>query len=262
MTCLTGGPTPCGAATGIPGPPATSSSPTCHARAALTKASPGTPWSTARPMTAAQPGTAHATTHPTRRHPTPPGSHAGSHRHPAQGGPEPTEAFDITAITSHPATAADTSQLAGSRSHRGHHSRQLLPRTPRSRSNDVRYSISLTCRNQHVCHAHIHSRAGILIQALSTSPVTFGNGLSPSLRWKIRSPNRRGEIGRAAVHRLRSECAVLRFSYRTRFLRVPGALSGTVRHGAALPTACMNVASEGQDLPGRRVSGALVSVPG
>jgi len=119
MTCLTGGLTPCGAATGIPGRPATSSSPTCRARAALTKASPGTPWSTARPTAAAQPGTAHATTRPTRRPPTPPGSQAGSHRHPAQGGPEPTEAFDITAITSHPATAADTSPLAGSRSHRG-----------------------------------------------------------------------------------------------------------------------------------------------
>ena len=119
MTCLTGGLTPCGAATGIPGRPATSSSPTCRARAVLTKASPGTPWSTARPMAAAQPGTGHATTRPTRRPPTPPGSQAGSHRHPTQGDPEPTEAFDITAITSHPATAADTSQLAGSRSHRG-----------------------------------------------------------------------------------------------------------------------------------------------
>ena len=118
MTCLTGGLTPCGAATGIPGRPATSSSPTCRARAALTKASPGTPWSTARPTAAAQPGTAHATTHPTRRPPTPPGSQAGSHRHPTQGDPAPTEAFGITAITSHPATAADTSRLAGSRSHR------------------------------------------------------------------------------------------------------------------------------------------------
>jgi hypothetical protein len=70
-------------------------------------------------MAAAQPGTAHATARPTRRPPTPPGSQAGSHRHPTQRDPEPTEAFDITAITSHPATAADTSQLAGSRSHRG-----------------------------------------------------------------------------------------------------------------------------------------------
>ena len=119
MTCLTGGLTPCGAATGIPGRSATSSSPTCRARAVLTKASPGTPWSTARPMAAAQPGTAHATTRPTRRPPTPLGSQAGSHRHPTQGDSEPTEAFDITAITSHPATAADTSRLAGSRSHRG-----------------------------------------------------------------------------------------------------------------------------------------------
>jgi hypothetical protein len=119
MTCLTGGRTPCGAATGIPGRPATSSSPTCRARAVLTKASPGTPWSGARPMAASQPGTAHATTRPTRRPPTPLGSQVGSRHHPAQGGPEPTEAFDITAITSHPATAADTSQLAGSRSHRG-----------------------------------------------------------------------------------------------------------------------------------------------
>jgi hypothetical protein len=119
MTCLAGGLTPCGAAMGIPGRPATSSSPTCRARAVLTKASPGTPWSTARPTAAAQPGTGHATTRPARRPPTPPGSQAGSHRHPTQGDPEPTEAFDITAITSHPATAADTSRLAGSRSHRG-----------------------------------------------------------------------------------------------------------------------------------------------
>jgi len=118
MTCLTGGLTPCGAATGIPGRPATSSSPTCRARAAPTKASPGTPWSAARPTAAAQPGTARATIRPTRRPPAPLGSQAGSHRHPTQGDPEPTEAFDITAITSHPATA-DTSQLAGSRSHRG-----------------------------------------------------------------------------------------------------------------------------------------------
>jgi hypothetical protein len=83
----------------------------------LTTASPGTPWSGARPMAAAQPSTARATTRPTRRPPTPLGSQAGSHRHPTQGDPEPTEAFDITAITSHPATAADTSRLAGSRSH-------------------------------------------------------------------------------------------------------------------------------------------------
>ena len=119
MTCLTGGRTPCGAATGIPGRPATSSSPTCRARAVLTKASPGTPWSTTRQTAAAQPGTARDTTRPTRRPPPPPGSQAGSHRHPTQGDPEPTEAVDITAITSHPATAADTSRLAGSRSHRG-----------------------------------------------------------------------------------------------------------------------------------------------
>ena len=119
MTCLTGGRTPCGAATGIPGRPATSSSPTCRARAVLTKASPGTPWSTARPTAAAQPGTARDTTRPTRGPPPPPGSRAGSHRHPTQGDPEPTEAFDSPAITSHPATAADTSRLAGSRSHRG-----------------------------------------------------------------------------------------------------------------------------------------------
>jgi hypothetical protein len=119
MTGLTGGLTPRGAATGIPGRPATSSSPTCRARAALTKASPGTPWSTARPTAAAQPGTAPATTRPTRRPPTPSASQAGSHRHPTQGNPETTEASDITAITSHPATAAETSQLAGSRSHGG-----------------------------------------------------------------------------------------------------------------------------------------------
>jgi hypothetical protein len=146
MTCLTGGLTPCSAATGIPGRPATSSSPTCRARAALTKASPGTPWSTARPTAAAQPGTAHATTRPTRGPPTPPGSQAGSHRHPTQGDPEPTEAFDITTITSHPATAADTSQLAGSRSHLGSALVSTPPRTPRSPSNDARYGISLTCR--------------------------------------------------------------------------------------------------------------------
>jgi hypothetical protein len=45
---------------------------------------------------------------------TPPdaaGNQAGSHRHPTQGDPEPAEAFDITAVTSHPATAADTSGL-------------------------------------------------------------------------------------------------------------------------------------------------------
>jgi hypothetical protein len=130
MSCLTGGRTPCSAATGIPGRPDTSSSPTCRARAVLTKASRGTPWSTARPMAAAQPGTAPATTRPTRRPPTPPGSQAGSHRHPTQGDPETTEAFDITAITSHPATAADTSQLAGARSHRGS---GLLPTLPADR---------------------------------------------------------------------------------------------------------------------------------
>jgi hypothetical protein len=119
MTCLTGGLTPCGAATGIPGRPATSSSPTCRARAALTKAFPRTPWSGARPTAAAQPGTAHGTTRPTRRPPAPPGSQAGSHRHPTQGNPEPTEAFDTPAVTRHSATVADASRRAGSRSHRG-----------------------------------------------------------------------------------------------------------------------------------------------
>ena len=135
MTCRTGGLTPCGAATGIPGRPATSSSPTCRARAVLTKASRGTPWSTARSMAAAQPGTARATTGPTRRPPTPLGSQVGSHRHPTQGDPEPTEAFDITAVTRHSATVADTSQLAGSRSHRGGQgfkSPQLHPKNSRS----------------------------------------------------------------------------------------------------------------------------------
>ena len=81
MTCLTGGRTPCSAATGIPGRPATSSSPTCRARAALTKASPDTPWSGARPTAAAQPGTARDTTRPTRHPPAPPGSQVGSHHH-------------------------------------------------------------------------------------------------------------------------------------------------------------------------------------
>ena len=60
MTCLTGGRTPCSAATGIPGRRATSLSPMCGAHAAPTKASPGTPWSGARPTAAAQPGTARA----------------------------------------------------------------------------------------------------------------------------------------------------------------------------------------------------------
>src|SRR4029077_7117790 len=53
---------------------------------------------------------------------TPPGAAGdpgGEPPSPDAGDPETTEAFDITAITSHPATAADTSQLAGSRSHRG-----------------------------------------------------------------------------------------------------------------------------------------------
>ena len=72
MTCLTGGLTPCSAATGIPGRPATSSSPTCRARAAPTKASPGTPWSGARRTAAAQPGTARGTTRMARRPPAPP----------------------------------------------------------------------------------------------------------------------------------------------------------------------------------------------
>jgi hypothetical protein len=119
MTCLTGGLTPCGAATGIPGRPATSSSPTCRARAVPTKASPGTPWSTARPMAAAQPGTARDTTRPTRRPPAPLGSQAGSHHHPTQGDPEPTEAFDTSVVTRHSATVADGSRQTGSRSHRG-----------------------------------------------------------------------------------------------------------------------------------------------
>jgi hypothetical protein len=119
MTCLTGGLTPCSAATGIPGPPATSSSPTCRARAAPTKAFPGTPWSGARQTAAAQPGTARDTTRPTRHPPAPPGSQAGSHHHPTQGDPEPTEAFDTPAVTRHSATVADGSRQTGSRSHRG-----------------------------------------------------------------------------------------------------------------------------------------------
>ena len=94
MTCLTGGLTPCSAATGIPGRPATSSSPTCRARAVLTKAFPGTPWSGARPTAAAQPGTARDTTRPTQGPPPALGSQAGSHRHPTQGDRGPTEAFD------------------------------------------------------------------------------------------------------------------------------------------------------------------------
>jgi hypothetical protein len=156
MTCLTGGLTPCGAATGIPGRPATSSSPTCRARAALTKASPGTPWSTARPTAAAQPGTAHATTRPTRRPPTPLGSQAGSHRHPAQGGPEPTEAFDITAITSHPATAADTSPLAGSRSHRG--SEHMSTPPPHAK---VPFQRCATASHSHADERMLNDRRGV-----------------------------------------------------------------------------------------------------
>jgi hypothetical protein len=123
MTCLTGGLTPCSAATGIPGRPDTSSSPTCRARAAPTKAFPGTPWSSARQTAAAQPGTARDTTRPTRRPPAPlgsqAGSQAGSHHHPTQGDPEPNEAFDTSAVTGHSATVADGSRQTGSRSHRG-----------------------------------------------------------------------------------------------------------------------------------------------
>lgn len=124
MNCPTGGLTPCSAATGIPGRPATSSSPTCRARAALTKASPGTPWSGARQAAAAQPGTARDTTRPTRRPPAPLGSQAGSHHHQTQGDPESTEAFDTSAATRHSATVADGSRQTGSRSHRG---AQALP---------------------------------------------------------------------------------------------------------------------------------------
>jgi hypothetical protein len=72
MTCLTGGPTPSSAATGIPGRPATSSSPTCVACAAPTKASSGTPWSTALQTAAAQPGTARSTTRPAQCPPASP----------------------------------------------------------------------------------------------------------------------------------------------------------------------------------------------
>jgi hypothetical protein len=72
MTCLTGGPTPSSVATGIPGRPATSSSPTCVACAAPTKASSGTPWSTALQTAAAQPGTARSTTRPAQCPPASP----------------------------------------------------------------------------------------------------------------------------------------------------------------------------------------------
>ena len=164
MTCLTGGLTPCGAATGIPGRPATSSSPTCRARAALTKAFPGTPWSGARPTAAAQPGTARATTRPTRRPPAPLGSQAGSHRHPAQGDPEPTEAFDITAITSHPATAADTSRLG------------RISFASRFRA---RYGISLTCRIECVASAHVYALTDMLMRGPA----------DPAALWRI--PGRR-----------------------------------------------------------------------
>ena len=119
MTCLTGGLTPCSAATGIPGRQATSSSPTCRAGAVLTKAFLGTPWSGARPTAAAQPGTARDTTRPTRHPPPPLGSQAGSHHHPTQGDREPTKAFDTPAVTRHSATVADGSRQTGSRSHRG-----------------------------------------------------------------------------------------------------------------------------------------------
>ena len=111
-----GGLTPCSAATGIPGRPDTSSSPTCRARAALTKAFPGTPWSSARQTAAARPGTARDTTRPTRLPPAPPESQVGSHHHPTQGDPEPTEAFDTPAVTRHPPTVADGSRQTGSRS--------------------------------------------------------------------------------------------------------------------------------------------------
>jgi hypothetical protein len=47
------------------------------------------------------------------------GSQVGSHRQPTQRDPESTEAFDTSAVTRHPATVADASRQAGSRSHRG-----------------------------------------------------------------------------------------------------------------------------------------------
>ena len=143
MTCLTGGRTPRGAATGIPGRPATSSSPTCRARAALTKASPGTPWSGARPTAAAQPGTARDTTRPTRRPPAPLGSQAGSHSHPTQGDPEATEAFDTSAVPGIQLqwpTVADRQDLVRMEVQ----ALACSSRTPRSGSNDARCGISLT----------------------------------------------------------------------------------------------------------------------
>ena len=72
MTCLTDGPIPSSAATGIPGRPATSSSPMCGAHAAPMKASSGTPWSGARQTAAPQPGTARSTTRPAQRLPASP----------------------------------------------------------------------------------------------------------------------------------------------------------------------------------------------
>ena len=128
MTCLTGGLTPCSAATGIPGRPATSSSPTCRAYAALTKAFPGTPWSGARPTAAAQPGTARDTTRPT------------------QGDREPTEAFDTSAVTRHSATVADACRQTGSRSHRGSELSSAPPPPAKPPSTWARCGISLTYR--------------------------------------------------------------------------------------------------------------------
>jgi hypothetical protein len=52
--------------------PATSSSPACPACAAPTKVSPGTPWSAARRIPAAQPGVVHGTARPTQRPPATP----------------------------------------------------------------------------------------------------------------------------------------------------------------------------------------------
>ena len=118
MTCLTGGRTPCSAATGIPGRRATSSSPMCGARAAPMKACPGTPRSGARQTAAAQRGTARGTTprHSALRdtgvsdpktwlgdrtrsgeHNTV-GSHVGSHRQSTPCDSEPTEVFDNPAL--------------------------------------------------------------------------------------------------------------------------------------------------------------------
>ena len=114
MTCLTGGRTPCSAATGIPGRRATSLSPMCGARAAPMKASPGTPLSGARqrlPLSLVPPAALPARLSVLPRH------RWGAKREPCQptqGDREPTEAFDtrqLPGIQLQSPTSADRQDL-------------------------------------------------------------------------------------------------------------------------------------------------------